>query len=115
MLTTVVEPARVDRGMRAPQLKDRCVLIASGTEGVEVQNVRVFLQRRGCGGFLCIGGAGAHGDDLVSSSSINHSGYTYSYEVAMAKPTSKDEEQSMVRHMFSAQQKLTKSCPNREA
>lgn len=33
----------------------------------------------------------------------------------MAKPTSKDEEQSMIRHMFSTQQKLTKSGPDREA
>ena len=45
MLTTVVEPTRADRDMRAPQLKGRVVLIAGGTEGVGVQSVRAFLQR----------------------------------------------------------------------
>ena len=33
----------------------------------------------------------------------------------MAKPTSKDEDQPMIRHMFSTQQKLAASGPDREA
>ena len=45
MLTTVVEPTRTDRDMRAPQLKGCVVLIAGETGGVGVQIVRVSLQR----------------------------------------------------------------------
>jgi hypothetical protein len=33
----------------------------------------------------------------------------------MTKPSSKKEEQPMVRHMFSTQQKPTKNGPDREA